>query len=126
LALTLNGIADEMADASFSPGGQQIASTGLNNDIKVWDAATGALLQTLPAHTAYVSHVVWVDENRFISNDWSGAIRSWTRAPSGSFAVDRVWSTGGQSLGIAVSPDKTKLAVGGANAANDGFVFLSL
>jgi WD40 repeat protein len=127
LAMTLNGIAGEMADADFSPDGTQIASTSNSaNDIKVWDVASGALLQTLSGHAAYVSHAVWVDQNRFLTDDWSGVVKSWSRTTSGAFAASGTWSTGAQSLGIAVSPDKTRFAVGGGNNSSEGFVFLAL
>ncbi len=54
----------------------------------------------------------------------------WARDASGSFAASKVWSTGGQALGIAVSPDKTTIVVGGGGVVpgkggQDGFVFSS-
>ena len=132
LAMTLAGIANEMADAAFSPDGQRIATTSnTNNDLKIWDAASGALLQTLSAHTAYVSHVVWIDQDRFLSDDWSGVVHAWTRSPSNTFTMSGTWSTGGQGLGMAVSRDKTRFVVGAAavtasGARAEGFVFLGL
>jgi WD40 repeat protein len=116
----------EMADADFSPDGKQIASTGDGNVIRLWNATTSELLQTLGGHAAYISHVVWVDQNRLLSDDWSGVVILWTRGDSGTFAATTSWSTGGQALGIAVSPDKTKFVTGGGTASQDGFVFLSL
>jgi len=83
LALTLDGIADEMADAAFSPDGRLIATTGTNYTVKVWDAATGALRQTMTGHDAYVSHAVWIGSDRFVTNDWGGSIRSWVRDATG-------------------------------------------
>jgi WD40 repeat protein len=125
--MTLAGIADEMADAAFSLDGQQIISTSSEgNAIKLWDARSGALLQTLSAHAAYVSHVVWIDADHFVSNDWVGMVHLWARGAAGAFSLSRSWSTGGQSLGIAVSPDKTELAAAGTTAAGDGFFVLPL
>ena len=84
LALTLNGIADEMADATFSPDGKQIASTSAGgNGVRIWDAATGTLLQTMSGHANYVSSVVWVGNDRIISGDWQGNVISWTRTSHG-------------------------------------------
>jgi WD40-like Beta Propeller Repeat len=123
LAMTLVGIADEMADADYSPDGRQIASTSsTNNDIKVWDAASGALLQTLSAHTSFVSHAVWINSDRFLTDDWSGVVHSWTRGNDGLFALSGTWNLGSQALGMAVSPDKTQAAVVG----DGGIVFLAL
>lgn len=120
----------EMADADFSPDGKQIASTGDGNVVRIWDAATGKLLQTLSGyHSAYISHVVWIDQNRLVSDDWQGGVVLYARGDSGSFAAAKAWSTGGQALGIGVSPDKTTIVTGGADPANlskQGFVFLAL
>jgi WD40 repeat protein len=126
LVLTL-AITEEMADAAFSPDGTQLASTGAGNVIKIWDFATGELLQTLSGHDVYVSHVVWVDQDRLLSNDWEGVVRLWVRDASGSFARTGTYHTGGPSMGLAVSPDKTLFVTGGAATgaagAMVGFVF---
>jgi WD40 repeat protein len=119
-------VANEMADADFSPDGKQIASTGDGNFVRIWDAATGELLQTLGGHSRYISHVVWVDQNRLLSDDWGGGVILWSRDSSGTFAASNAWSTGGQALGLAVSPDKTRFVTGGAGQSQAGFVFLPL
>jgi WD40 repeat protein len=126
-------IANEMADAEFSPDGKQIATTwqttanaGGVQAVRIYDGQTGELLQSLAGHSAYVSHVVWVDQNRIVSGDWSGKVILWQRGDSGAFALAKTWSTGGQSLGLAVSPDKKTVVTGaGANGAA-GFIFLAL
>ena len=125
-------VTDEMADADFSPDGKQIASTGDGNVVRIWNAATGGLLQTLSGyHSAYISRVVWIDQNRLVSDDWQGGVVLYVRGDSGSFAAAKAWSTGGQALGIGVSPDKTTIVTGGGGVVpgkggQDGFVFLSL
>jgi WD40 repeat protein len=126
LVLTLT-ITEEMADAAFSPDGSQLASTGAGNVVKIWSFATGELLQTLSGHNAYVSHVVWIDQDRLLSNDWEGVVRLWVRDASGSFVRMGTYHTGGQALGLAVSPDKTMFVTGGGApgtaGATAGFVF---
>ena len=126
-ALSLDGIANEMADAAFSPDGRRIATSGPNNDILVWDAASGFLLQDLSGHAAYVSHVLWISPSRFVTNDWSGIVKSWTKDGSGKFVHSGDWGTGSQSLGIALSPDATTLVAGGGDPTTfaAGFMFLS-
>jgi WD40 repeat protein len=130
-------IAAEMGDATFSPDGTQIVSTGDDDtpsgqdSIKIWDVATRSLLQSLKGHQAYVSHVLFVDQDNIVSNDWKGLIKRWSRQSSGQFADAGEWQTPGQSLGIAVSPDKRTLAAGTgpgpeSNGVSEGFVFLSL
>lgn len=121
-------VADAMADAAYSPDGAEIATTGDGNILGLWDARTGARLESMPGHDASVSHVVWVGQNRLISNDWSGIVRSWTRNGSGALILSGTWTTRGRSLGIAVSADQKLLVAGGADPATgvEGFVFLPL
>ena len=127
LMMTLDGTGDEMADASYSPDGSEIISTGANNALALWDATTGAVRQTLAGHTAYVSHVIWSGPNRLLSNDWSGTVKSWSRVGDGDFFLSGGWTTGGQSLGMALSPDGKLLVAGGADCAGvEGFAFLPL
>jgi hypothetical protein len=51
-----------------------------------------------------------------------------TRNGSGDFVLSDIWGVGGQSLGIAVSPDQRVLAAGGADAQTgvEGFHFIPL
>jgi len=126
--------AANMADADFSPDATQIASTwhlplvNEGNVVRIWDAATGGLLQSLSGYSNYISHVVWIDQDRIVSNDWTGGVVLWARDSSGSFAVAQSWSTGGPSFGIAVLPDRKQIVAGGRDPASrvEGFVFLSL
>lgn len=123
-------IASEMADATMSPDGTQIATTWQsgndNNSVRIYDGTTGALLQSLAGHSAYISRVVWIDQNRIVSGDWRGQVILWRRGADGTFALANTWSTGGQSLGIGVSPDKTTIVTGGAAGGSSGFVFIKL
>lgn len=140
--LSLSPISDERSDAAFSPDGLEIASTGPDetpgggqkDTIKIWDVATQSLVQTLTGHQRFVTHVLYVDQDHLVSNDWSGLVKRWSRQSSGRFADAGGWQTPGQSLGIAVSPDKRTLAVHTATGPGaemgasvpEGFVFLSL
>jgi WD40 repeat protein len=126
---TLSPIADEMSDADFSPDGTQIASTGPTNDIRIWDVATHALLQSLTGHGTSVSHTTWIDQNHLVTNDWAGDIRFWARASSGQMAAASSKSIGTQSIGIAVSPDRHTLAVGASESSGGqagGLIFFPL
>jgi len=124
--MILSGIADEMADAAFSPDGAEIASTGPGNSIVLWDAKTGSIIQMLAGHELYVSHVLWAGPDRILSNDWGGTIRLWTRT-DGAFHESAGFLTDGQSLGIAVAPDQQTFVAGGVNQSGvEGFVFWSL
>jgi len=123
--LELAPTTDEMSDAAFSPDGSQIATTGPDNDVQIWDASSGKLLQRIASHQAYVSHVIWFDQNHLISDDWSGVIIWMKRQPSGDFAVtaNLPLNAGG---GIAVSPDRRVLAAATAQSGTPGFEFFAI
>lgn len=126
LAMTLNGIAPEMADATFSPDGKLIASTSsAGNGLRIWDAGTGALLQEMYHHAAYVSSVVWIDNDRIVTGSWDGIVVSYFLESPTEFGESDGWGTDGQVLGIAISPDHTRI-VTGAGHAPEGFEFLPL
>jgi WD40 repeat protein len=124
-------IASEMADAEFSPDGTLLATTwqsstsSKDNSVRIYDATDGTLLQTLSGHSMYISHVVWVDQDRIVSGDWGGTVILWQRDAAGTFSFGRSMSTGGQSVGLAVSPDKKQIVTGGGYNGY-GFVFLEL
>ncbi len=123
-------IAGEMADAQMAPDGKQIATTwqsgNVDNSVRIYNGTTGALEQSLAGHGAYISRVVWIDQNRIVSGDWSGQIILWQRGADGTFALGKTWLTGGQSLGIDVSPDKSTIVTGAGAGGSNGFVFLAL
>lgn len=118
---TIPGLGEDMNDVAYSPDGTQIATTGAAGRLQFFDSQ-GHLLQSFVAHDVnYTSRVVWVDSNHVVSDDWGGNVKSWTRDAGGNFVASGGWSLGMQTLGMAVSPDGSTLAVAGS----DGFVFLS-
>jgi WD40 repeat protein len=124
--LTLAGHLGEVNDAVFSPDGLEIATAGDDHTVRLWDAQTGAPQETLSDHSAPVSRVRWVDQNRLVSNDWSGTVILWTRDSSGAFTSSCSLSTHQQSLGMDVSPDGTKLVASGGGGMGLGFWIFSL
>ncbi|HTB58411.1 MAG TPA: hypothetical protein VLC06_11080 [Polyangia bacterium] len=121
---SLADFGEDMNDAAYSPDGTEIVATGPGGTLRFFDP-NGNLLQSFVAHTVnYISHVVWVDNDSVVSDDWGGNVKSWTRDSTGQFAASGSWSIGGQALGLAVSPDKKTIAVAGGSGA-EGFMFLS-
>ncbi len=43
----------------FSPNGKQLASVSYDRTVRLWDAATGAVLQTLEGHSGLVLAVAF-------------------------------------------------------------------
>jgi WD40 repeat protein len=121
---SLSPIADEMADAEYSPDGTLIASTGPNNVVQIWDASTHAVVQTLAGHDGYVSQTVWVDQDTLLTDDWSGVVKVWRRAGGGDLVLQSSLQTGAQGLKMAVSPDRRRAAVEAGFADSDTFGFM--
>jgi len=103
-------------DADFSPDGQRIVSQDADDAFKIWDTATGAVVQPLTGPTGYLSAVAWIDDDRLVTADWgaTGDIMLWA-ANAGTFSLLKTWSLGSQQgiVAVAVSPDRTQLAVSG-------------
>jgi WD40 repeat protein len=115
----ITGLEDEMNDGAYSPDGSRILTTGQPGNLRLLDAS-GTLLQSIPAPSQpYFSHVVWVDDSHIVEDEWGGSVNSWVRNSAGSFVAAGSRSIGMQALGLAVSPDRRQLAVGG----DGGFFF---
>jgi COMPASS component SWD3 len=80
LKCVLQGHDRGVSQVKFSPDGRWIASCSADATIKVWDAATGQLMQTLEGHLAGVSTVAWSPDSKTIaSGSDDKAIRLWNR-----------------------------------------------
>jgi len=113
---TLVGHTKWVLGVAFSPDGARIASAAnsVENGIKVWDAATGAVIHTLNGHTDPVRWVTYSpDGTRIVSSAadnnvivWDGATGSLLRTLTGHTAVVH---------GVAYSPEGSRIVSASAD-----------
>jgi RNA polymerase sigma factor (sigma-70 family) len=123
----LKGHTGPVFDLAYSPDGRRLVSTGLDRTVRVWEARTGKELHALKVHTLPVVAVAFEpDGKHFVTaaaESWSGPnfdrtpgeVKRWDTATG--LEVRTYAAPGGlPTLGVAVSPDGSRLAVtGGAN-----------
>jgi COMPASS component SWD3 len=87
----------------ISPDGRWIASASADGTAKIWDASTGAHLETLVGHMAGVSCLAWApDSNTLATGSDDKAIRLWDRVTgSPAHAVARRDNTG-EAVGVVM------------------------
>lgn len=78
--LALRGHTAAISQVRISPDGRWIASASADGTAKIWDAQTGAHLDTLVGHMAGVSCLAWApDSNTLATGSDDKAIRLWER-----------------------------------------------
>jgi hypothetical protein len=101
----------EVKSVAFSPDGARVLSGSLDNTVRLWDAATGALLRTFQGHSALVFSVAFSpDGARVLSGSADKTVRLWDAATGALLRTfeghsDRISS-------VAFSPDGARVLSG--------------
>jgi WD40 repeat protein len=123
---TLDGHESSVYDAMFSPDGSEIVTAGSDGTVRIWDTATGAMLQVLPKRPEqpYLNRALWYDPTHLLAGYGDGVLKLWVRGADGMFASDCEQSLGatptGQLPGLAISPDHHEIRAAGLSDSGDG------
>jgi WD40 repeat protein/serine/threonine protein kinase len=94
---------------AWSPDGQRIAGGSRDRVLRVWDAATGSLLQEFAGHTSYVQGVAWSPNGaKLATAGRDKTVRIWDAATGQSLSVLKSALDCVDS--VCWSPDGTQLA----------------
>lgn len=103
------GHTDGILEAQFSPNGKSIATASFDQTIKIWDVATGRLLQTLYGHKATITTLSFSHGGRYLLSGSAedSSTRLWnTETGKEIFQLKR---TGYMKEQAWLSPDEKKL-----------------
>lgn len=112
--LTLFGHRSSVRSIAYSPNGSIIATASYDNTVRIWDANTGAFLQSLTGHTSDIRCVTFSpDGSRIATASLDSTAKIWdvnmgTLLRTLTGHKDGVWS-------IAFSPDGNRIATASAD-----------
>jgi WD40 repeat protein/serine/threonine protein kinase len=113
-SLEPRGHLDSVYVGCFSPDSRRVASGGRDGSVRLWDAATGRLLNILLGHAAEVTALAWSpDGTRLASGSLRGTIRLWDS--NSGLLLHTLEEHSGRIGVLAWSVDGKRLASGSAD-----------
>ncbi len=104
-------------DVAWSPDGATIATAADDGSARLFDAATGQQWAALLGHGAAVESVAWSPEStRLVTAGNDGTVKGWTLIEGAGRELFNLSAHDqqGQVLGVAFSPDGTRVMTGNA------------
>jgi WD40 repeat protein/serine/threonine protein kinase len=99
-------------DAIYHPEGSRIASTGDDGQIRVWDTATGRLIQSMPGQKGGVNFPAFSPDGLVVAAaNRQGGVSTWDL--NSGREVMTFGGDGQEITAVAFNPDGTRLAAGG-------------
>lgn len=116
--MVLTGHSKAISQVRISPDGRWIASASADGTIRIWEAATGAHMDTLVGHMAGVSAVAWAPDSQTLATGSDDkAIRLWDRVTGRPARVKPLLGHHNYVYCLAFSPKGNILASGSYDEA---------
>jgi len=113
--LTLDGHSGTVRDANFSHDGASVVTVEYDGTIRVFDAVTGILVQTLSSHPAALAALFNPDGDQILTGGADRTVRRWDLSTGSLMSADVV--SRGAVYGLAYNALGTLVATGGADTA---------
>lgn len=117
-AETLPGHDSWVQTLCFSPDGQRLASGSADGTLKVWEAGTGRVLQTIKAHSQAIRTIAWIS-NAVATASLDGRIEVWEADTGHNLAKIKAHADGICALAVSSNVqlrEGTVMASGGKDS----------
>ncbi len=110
------GHSADIRAVSFSPNGKYIATAGKDNNVKLWDEATGKLIRTFVGHDDGVNDICFSPDGRnLITASDDGTVQSWEAATGKKI---KTFNSNDKVAAVSFSPDGKYIVTGSLDKKN--------
>lgn len=102
---------------AYSPDGARIASIGVDGEAKIWNAATGQQLLTLPGKPDFGWGIAYSADGKSIATVWSSQLVVWDAVIGQALLTVPGDLSGGTVNRVSFSPDSTRVAIANLNGS---------